>query len=307
MELARQHRPDIVIVDEGVPTMGGIRTLEAIRESRPCLPAVVFAGSSEAVGPVLSATRWLLKPGDTGEQGRASFQEELLDTIQELLEDPGPAPRPASRAPLRTGSPGDGEPFRLLAIGSSTGGPEALTRVLGGLPGDFPAPIVIVQHMPAQFTRPFAMRLDSKCAIRVKEGEAGDELQSGVAYIAPGGKHMVLHEELGRVVIRTNQDPPEHSSRPAVDPLFRSAVDIFGGAILGVVLTGMGCDGAGGCQAIHGAGGRILIQDKDTSVVWGMPGAVDKADIPNRALPLGRIAGALTMAFCSGSRRTRKA
>jgi two-component system chemotaxis response regulator CheB len=178
----------------------------------------------------------------------------------------------------------------VVAIGVSTGGPNALAEVLPALPATFPVPILVVQHMPPLFTRFLADRLASKCTLRVKEAEAGMAVEPGQVYIAPGDWHMTVERTTTGVVIRTNQEAPENSCRPAVDPLFRSCAAVYGAGVLGVVLTGMGQDGLRGAEAIHEAGGGVLAQDEATSVVWGMPGYVAHAGLADRVLPLFAIA-----------------
>jgi two-component system chemotaxis response regulator CheB len=179
-------------------------------------------------------------------------------------------------------------------IGSSTGGPEALTQVLPLLPGWLPVPVLLVQHMPPVFTRQFAQRLDRLCPLTVVEAVDGTPLVPGTVHIAPGDFHLTI---AGTGVSRRtalNQAPPENFCRPSVDVLFRSAVAAYGGAVLGVVLTGMGSDGRIGAGRIREAGGTVIAQDRATSVVWGMPGAVAQAGLADQVLPLGRVAEAIT-------------
>jgi two-component system chemotaxis response regulator CheB len=176
-------------------------------------------------------------------------------------------------------------------IGASTGGPEALSRVIPALPANLPVPILLVQHMPPVFTRQFAQRLDRLSALRVVEAVDGTPLVPGTVHLAPGDHHLVVRAS-ARAAFTTslNQNAPENFCRPAVDPLFRSAVAAYDGAVLGVVLTGMGADGRNGCGEIRSAGGTVIVQDQSTSVVWGMPGAVAQAGYADEILPLDRIA-----------------
>lgn len=179
----------------------------------------------------------------------------------------------------------------VVAIGGSIGGPDALAVVLPELPADLPVPIVIVQHMPPMFTKLLAERLASKCQIRVDEAVPGAVLEPGHAWIAPGGFHMIVSRN-GKVVrIRTHQEPPENSCRPAVDVLFRSVAEVYGGGALAVVLTGMGQDGLRGCKYMREVGAQILAQDQASSVVWGMPGFVANAGLADKILPLDQIGG----------------
>lgn len=190
--------------------------------------------------------------------------------------------RIAARAPKRVD---------VIAIASSTGGPNALAELLPALPADLPVPVVIVQHMPAEFTKSLAERLDSICSITVREGASGDRLKPGVALLAPGDRHMMVELTIDKqVVVTLNQGPPENSCRPAADVLFRSVARIYGEHALAVVLTGMGKDGLAGARVIHESGGRILAQDEASSVVWGMPGEIAQAKLADAIVPLGEMA-----------------
>jgi two-component system chemotaxis response regulator CheB len=181
----------------------------------------------------------------------------------------------------------------LLAVGSSTGGPDALTSVLLGLPTELPVPIVITQHMPPVFTKMFAERLNRSTPLTVVEAEDGMALQPGTVYIAPGDKHLVLQRRGTATLTQLSGAPPENSCRPAVDVMFRSVSSVFGAAAYAVVLTGMGHDGRAGAKQLRAAGAEVLAQDEATSVVWGMPGAVVGAGLADLVLPLDRIAPAL--------------
>ena len=178
----------------------------------------------------------------------------------------------------------------MVAIGTSTGGPNALAEVFAGFPANFSVPIVLVQHMPPMFTRLLAERLTAQSRVKVEEGRSGGVLRPGHVWIAPGDYHMIVVRNAGQVRILIHQDPPENSCRPAVDVLFRSVAQTFGPNALAVILTGMGQDGFRGCEAIREAGGQVLAQDEATSVVWGMPGFVARAGIADRVLPLAMIA-----------------
>jgi two-component system chemotaxis response regulator CheB len=176
-----------------------------------------------------------------------------------------------------------------VAIGVSTGGPNALNDVIPGLPASLPAPVLIVQHMPPVFTKILAERLDTRSALTVVEAADGDLVAPGGVWIAPGGQHMVLRREGGQVRIAITDDPPENSCRPAVDPLFRAAAEAYDGRVLAVVLTGMGQDGLRGTERLRDAGARVLAQDEATSVVWGMPGFVARNGLADDVLPLDEI------------------
>ncbi|WP_436525955.1 protein-glutamate methylesterase/protein-glutamine glutaminase [Actinoplanes sp. HUAS TT8] len=200
---------------------------------------------------------------------------------------PPPAGRPA--APRRAA----GGRIDILAIGSSTGGPDALTKVLLGLPADLPVPVVITQHMPPVFTKMFAERLDRSTPLKVVEAGDGMELAAGTVYIAPGDRHLVFNRKGTSTLTQLSNAPQENSCRPAVDVMFRSVAALYGGTAFATVLTGMGQDGRGGAKVLRDAGCEILAQDEASSVVWGMPGAVVGAGLADEVLPLDRIAAAL--------------
>jgi two-component system chemotaxis response regulator CheB len=181
--------------------------------------------------------------------------------------------------------------IQLLAIGASTGGPNALSTVLEALPGDFPVPIVIVQHMPENFTAYLAKRLDEQCKITVGEPTDGQKLAAGSAWIAPGNLHMEVRGSPKAAEVKIRNGPLVNSCRPSVDVLFNSVVRSYAGATLAVVLTGMGQDGLRGCEALKEVGGQVIVQDQDTSVVWGMPGYVAGAGLADAVLPIDKVAG----------------
>ena len=181
-------------------------------------------------------------------------------------------------------------------MGASTGGPEALTRIIPALPADLPVPVVVVQHMPALFTALLAQRLDRAAATTVTEAVEGEPLRRGHVYLAPGDRHLTLVRDGGHVVVRLDDGPRLHHARPAVDRLLRSLPEVHGARSLAVVLTGMGQDGLVGCQAVHSAGGRLMVQDEATSTVWGMPGAVVGAGLPCETVPLDQLATRIVQA-----------
>lgn len=177
----------------------------------------------------------------------------------------------------------------IVAIGVSTGGPNALANVFSNLPGNLGVPVVIVQHMPPLFTASLASRLDGLSGLTVREGAAGLALVANKAFVAPGNHHMIVTREGGVPQLATHQGPPENSCRPAVDVLFRSVADVYGPGALAVVMTGMGQDGLRGAEHVRETGGEIWAQDEASSVVWGMPGAVARAGLATRLLPLDRL------------------
>ena len=193
-------------------------------------------------------------------------------------------------APGITLRPYSNVPPRLLVIGSSTGGPQALTKLFGDIGKAIGnVPVLVTQHMPAAFTAILAEHISKAAGRRAAEGVHGEPLMPGRIYVAPGGKHMVIAKDGGDIVVQLNDLPPVNFCKPAVDPLFQSAVPLYGSAILGSVLTGMGHDGAAGSKSIADAGGSVIAQDEETSVVWGMPGAVAQAGAAAEILPLDQI------------------
>jgi two-component system chemotaxis response regulator CheB len=197
---------------------------------------------------------------------------------------PVAGPRPSTRVVGRAVG------IDVVALGCSTGGPNALSLVFARLPADLPVPIVVTQHMPPIFTKLLADRLTANSPVKVHEARNGDVLAPGQAWLAPGDHHLTLQRVAGQVQVRLTQDPPENSCRPAVDVMFRSVASIYGGRALGVILTGMGQDGLRGCQELHDLGAQLVVQDEQSSVVWGMPGFVARAGIANLILPIDEIA-----------------
>lgn len=303
LQRIRSEVPDVVTLDVEMPEMNGLETLAAIRREYPRLPVVMLSGTTEAGAAVtldalaLGADDYCRKPNGSGsgEESMAVLSRELLPRIRQFfLFSASPAqPDPPVREPLivhKAQAPAI-RPQRIdaVAIAVSTGGPAALAEVLPKLPATFPAAILIVQHMPPTFTRLLAERLNSKSSIRVTEAIDGEYVKPGCAYIAPGDFHMTVERHAGQVAIRLNQTAPVHSCRPSADVMLRAATEVYGARALGVVLTGMGCDGAAGLRSLRASGGAVLAQDEATSVVWGMPGEVVRLGLATSVMPLGRI------------------
>ncbi len=303
-----QLNPDLITLDIEMPEINGLETLADIRKLYPFLPVIMFSTLTERGAAAtmdalsLGASDYVSKPANVGSVmvAQKQIREQLIPKIkalcsglaglQNLVARPKPAPTFHVPKPEDT-TRRNGNPVNVVAIGVSTGGPNALAEVIPQLPADLPVPILIVQHMPPLFTRFLAERLAAKAQIPVAEAAPGKMLQPNQAWVAPGGYHMIV-ERVGLMTrIMTNQNPPENSCRPAVDVLFRSVAQVYGPGALAVVMTGMGQDGLLGCARIQEAGGQILAQNEETSVVWGMPGFVVNAGLADAVLPLGKLAG----------------
>ena len=300
--LAKIHRvsPDVIILDVEMPDLGGLGTLREIRKTYPKLPVIMFSTTTERGAEVTmealasGANDYVSKPANVGSVGASMEQvrQVLIPKIFSVCPHLAPVP-PPSEVERRARPPKYAridERTDVLAIACSTGGPNALTRVLSEFPADFPAPILIVQHMPAMFTRLLAEQIAKKAQISVSEAIDGELLRPGHAFIAPGDFHLqIARKGTGQILTRLNHDAHENSCRPSADVLFRSVAEVFGKHTLGVVLTGMGRDGCLGSQAIHDAGGQILVQDQASSVVWGMAGAVVQSHLADGIWPLTEL------------------
>ena len=287
-----QLSPDIITLDVDMPEMDGFETLTRLRAQYPHIPVIMLSGLTEKAAKLtldalsMGASDYVSKPTSIGAEAtdQAQVRTELIGKIKALC---------ARKLSFERAQPRrkEGEERRvdIVVIGVSTGGPNALSNLLPGLPADFPVPVLVVQHMPPLFTRFLAERLASQCQLAVWEGVHGQLLEPGTIWIAPGDHHMVVEKAKVGPCLHLHQGPPENSCRPAVDPLFRSAVECYGPRVLGVVMTGMGQDGLQGARCIHDAGGEILAQDEASSVVWGMPRFVVEEGIVVAVLPLDQI------------------
>jgi two-component system chemotaxis response regulator CheB len=304
--------PDVVTLDIEMPEMDGLETVTEIRKLYPKLPIIMFStltvrGAAQTFDAFArGATDYVAKPANVGSVSDtiARLREELIPKIkahaapspiipplESLVQPALVVPARAVRKLPAVRSLNHG---LILAIGTSTGGPNALHVLIPALPANLGAPVVIVQHMPPVFTAMLAQRLDSCSALRVHEVVEGQKIEAGHAYIAQGGKHFEVAQEKGGVVARLHEGPPENSCRPAVDVLFRSVAAVYGAGSLGVILTGMGQDGQRGSECLREAGARILAQDQKSSVVWGMPGAVVRAGLADRVVELDNMARVIT-------------
>lgn len=318
VESVEKAQPDIIVLDIEMPEMDGLTALPLLLKRAPkarvVMASTLTLRNAEVSLRALSmgATDTIAKPSsvatpDAGE----TFRRELISKIRGLgATRPKTALTPSLAGPASTPSPVGPpklRPFstvrpRILCIGSSTGGPQALNVVFAALPAQLGVPILVTQHMPPTFTQILAKHLGGVCGRPSSEAQHGMALQPDHLYVAPGDRHLTLRrDDRGVATCVLTQDPPEHFCRPAVDPMFRSAAKAFGRETLGVVLTGMGADGRNGAQAIAAAGGATIVQDEATSIVWGMPGAVAQAGMASGIYPLNSIAGEIRKIFSGQS------
>ena len=305
---------EIVILDIEMPVMDGLTALPKLLAARPGVQ-VLIASTLTLRGATVSlkalaagAADYVTKPGSSALTTAAEFKRELVSKVRALAEarrrtrgealpepaadgtvsaEPSPAPRPAAIR-LR---PQPSDRPEVIAIGSSTGGPQALFRILKSLAG-VRQPILITQHMPATFTTILAEHIARLVGVSAAEAVEGEAVESGRVYVAPGDFHMIVESAGKERRLRLTKAPPENFCRPSVDPMLRSLAQVFGRRVLCAILTGMGQDGLKGCEALVAASGAVVAQDEKTSIVWGMPGAVAMAGLCSAVLPIGEL-GAL--------------
>lgn len=318
-----RHHPDVVILDIEMPVMDGITALPKILAASPGVKVIMCSTLTVRNAEItmkalqLGATDCIAKPSNSSDiHSSGDFKLDIVARVKALGLRKGGAPRPvpaaAPHAPSGTPASGTfaggqnaalksktafelrkhlpGEIFRpnLLAIGSSTGGPQALFKVIDNFK-NMDVPIIITQHMPATFTKILAQHIEQHTGVPTFEGENGMKVENGKAYVAPGGMHMTFARKDGGIEIVLDNGPPENFCKPSVDPMLRSAMTLWGPKFLTVILTGMGHDGLEGCKALVEGGGRVVAQDQETSVVWGMPGAVAINKLCTAVLPLPDI------------------
>lgn len=302
-------QPDLVILDLKMPKMDGIEVLTQIRKHDRTIPVIICSTlttpGAEATMEALTAgaSDYITKPTQVGhiQDAIRHLQQELLPKV--LIWGSRRHVRTTSDARIHATAPSVAstearqlEMARLavIGIGVSTGGPNALAEVLAALPASFPTPILIAQHMPPMFTRLLAERLSQQCRLPVSEAEQNMPIESGKVLIAPGDHHLTVLRHGTQDVCRLNKNPPINSCRPSVDVLFNSLAEVYGKHCLAVVLTGMGRDGLDGCHNVHNVGGKIIVQDEESSTVWGMPRVVAEAKLADLQLPLRKIGPELT-------------
>ncbi len=323
IEMVAQLKPDVVTMDVEMPVMDGITAVKRIMASNP-VPILMFSSlthdGAQATLDALDAGALDFIPKKF--EDIAANRQEAVDLLQSRVKalarrplvergrrlgstptrSPGTTPRTQvfmrsssleaneTSAPVanRFSGVSSNKTYKVLAIGTSTGGPVALQKVLSKLPARFPYPILLVQHMPGSFTKAFSERLNECCQITVKEAEQGDRLRPGYAYLAPGGRQMLLEGSAANATIRITDSHDEGplTYKPSVDLTFASISRVFGGEVLALILTGMGADGREGCRALKNLGAKVWAQDEQTSVVYGMPQAVTVANIAELNLPI---------------------
>jgi two-component system, chemotaxis family, protein-glutamate methylesterase/glutaminase len=310
LKALERHDVDVIILDIEMPVMDGLTALPKLLAAKPGVQVIMASTLTRKNAEVslralqAGAADYIPKPSSTSElTGADSFRRELVEKVKVLAKAARPSrpatPRTAGGAPAMAPALRPSRPIvlrkpssvlpRIIAIGSSTGGPQALLEVLRDMAVGVKLPIVITQHMPATFTTLLAEHIERATGVRCAEGRDGEPVTAGRIYLAPGNFHMTLEGTAAGGVIRLNQNPPENFCRPSVDPMLRSLVQIYGAAVLTVILTGMGSDGQKGAAEIVASGGTVIAQDEATSVVWGMPGAVATTGLCAAVLPLKEI------------------
>jgi two-component system, chemotaxis family, protein-glutamate methylesterase/glutaminase len=303
LELIPKFQPDVVTLDVEMPRLDGISTLREIMTHFPrpviMLSSLTTEGAVETVQALtLGAVDFIAKP---------AFKANINSILQDLGEKVLRASRarvwalnrqPGTTAALKANI--SKKPIRhlrdsekVVIIGSSTGGPRALNTVIPNLPHNLPASVLIIQHMPAGFTRSLAERLDNQSPLLIKEAEPGDSLEVGRCLMAPGGFHMLLDNQ-GQIIL--NQNPPVHGVRPAVDVTMLSVGQKYGSRTVAVILTGMGNDGTNGAALVYGSGGWVIAEAEESCVVWGMPRSVTEAGFASEVVPLAQVANAIVKA-----------
>jgi two-component system, chemotaxis family, protein-glutamate methylesterase/glutaminase len=300
-EKIRQLQPQLVTLDVKMPGLDGVELLRRIKSTNDSVGVIMLSAlTSEGAETATAALRlgafdFVLKPeGNSFAENVQQLRTDLASKIEAYRKHLERAPRSETPPPVRgtftpTRSKAVARP-EVVVLGISTGGPEALNRLLPQIPGGFPVPIMIVQHMPPVFTRSLADSLNLRTAVTVCEAETGQRLRPGHVYIAPGGRQMRLARQEGSLCAEITDDPAENSCRPAVDYLFRSAAQICGERTLAVIMTGMGSDGTIGCRLLKQVGAPIIAQDRESCVVYGMPLLPTQEGLVQVVAPLAEIA-----------------
>ncbi len=305
IEKTRKLLPDVITLDIEMPVMDGLTALKILRREFPNIKVIMFSSltqeGAKATIEALSLGAFDFVPKPSSKSFIESMKKIESDLIPKIkaaasrIISPRPTPVIPKPKPVSPGLPSRKTIIRkgyyeVLGIGVSTGGPQTLIQIIPKLPANFPAPILIVQHMPPMFTKQLAERLDQLSALRVKEGEQGEPVKKGVVYVAPGDFHMEVRKVGNNVhEIYLHKGPPRNFCRPAVDELFESLAEVYRDKTVGLVLTGMGRDGEEGSRKIKEVGGLVLAQDEQSCVVFGMPRAVIEAGLADEVLNLSVI------------------
>ncbi|WP_411278367.1 chemotaxis-specific protein-glutamate methyltransferase CheB [Falsiroseomonas sp.] len=304
------ERPEVVLLDLEMPVMDGLTALPLILRAAPGSAVIVASALSQrGAAATMAALRagavdYVPKPSAAqGGMADPRFGEELRAKVTgwaRMRRKPAARPAALPRPAMVAARPGRIAAPRAIAIGSSTGGPQALAVLVAALTRPPPVPVLVVQHMPAGFTALLADHLNRLGRLPCAEAKDNEELRPGRLYLAPGDRHLLVRESATGLVAQLSAGPPENYCRPAVDPLLRSLVAACGGRVAVAILTGMGQDGLEGCRALARAGGAVLAQDEASSVVWGMPGAVARAGLASALVPPDEIAARLLAACTPG-------
>ena len=328
LEMVESEKPDAVVLDVEMPEMTGIEFLDHLSpRQRQNLVVIVFSSTSKKNAEVTmeclsrGAQEFITKPDPTRTGMREPLEEtvtELVRTVRALVrskkgkgghppperESHTPPPEPPGKPPPSGGGIPSAFQPDLIVIGGSTGGPQTLHTILSRIAGDGPpqVPILLVQHMAQGFTGPFAERLGARGPFSWREARDGEKVPVGTGLVAPGNYHMRLTRYTNRLTVNLDRGPRINSCRPAVDPLFVSAAELPGTRVLGIVLTGMGQDGLEGARSIRDAGGEVVVQDEESSAVWGMPGSVARAGLHSATMNLGDLSDLLTRFLYQGAK-----
>lgn len=306
-EQVKSLRPDVVTLDVTMPNVDGLQALDLIMAEVPTPVVMLSAMTGENTGTTIEALEkgavdFFLKPSAMSPAGRSEEALELITKIKVASKIPplklkvlGRVKSARMSRPTVNGSKASTGRKKVLVIGTSTGGPKALAELMPALPGDLPAAILIVQHMPPEFTNSLAQRLNTACSYSVKEAKAGDQLEYGNALLAPGGFHMLVNRK-GEIVL--DKGPTVCGVRPAVNKTMESVAGVYGKASLGVILTGMGNDGTDGAGLIKAAGGKIAAEHESSCAVYGMPRSVFEAGYVDAVAPLKKMAAQIVK-MCS--------
>ncbi|HHH40201.1 MAG TPA: chemotaxis response regulator protein-glutamate methylesterase [Sedimenticola sp.] len=296
VQAARTLRPDVVTMDVEMPVLDGIGAVRRIMAETPSrilmFSALTHDGAQATLDALEAGAVDFLPKQFERHRGRVENLGRVLPQRVLALARRGPGKMTPGHGVAGHRSPDTGSHrrhFRLVVIGASTGGPVAIQQVISRLPADFPLPLLIVVHMPAAFTPAYAERLDAQCRIRVKEAQDGDPLRPGQAYLAPGGRQMLLERRGAGAVVRIRESAPGQTYKPSVDMSLGSAARVWPDAVLAILLTGMGADGRQGARLLKQGGSSVWSQDEASCVVYGMPQAVEKAGLSDQVLPLSEI------------------